>query len=27
VLGIAASVWIAGLGGLWALVAAWPRGR
>ena len=27
VLGIAASVWIAGLGGLWALLAAWPRRR
>ncbi|MBS0201054.1 MAG: ubiquinone biosynthesis regulatory protein kinase UbiB [Proteobacteria bacterium] len=27
VLGIPASAWIAGLGGLWALLAAWPRGR
>lgn len=24
---VPASVWIAGLGGLWALLAAWPRGR
>lgn len=24
---IPASAWIAGLGGLWALLAAWPRGR
>jgi len=23
--GISAAVWIAGLGGLWALIAAWPR--
>ncbi len=27
VLGIPASAWIAGLGGLWALLAAWPRRR
>ena len=27
ILGIPASAWIAGLGGVWALVAAWPRGR
>ncbi|MCR6663992.1 MAG: ubiquinone biosynthesis regulatory protein kinase UbiB [Luteimonas sp.] len=26
-LGIPASSWIAGVGGLWALVAAWPRAR
>jgi ubiquinone biosynthesis protein len=25
VFGVSAAVWIAGLGGLWALVAAWPR--
>ena len=25
--GIPAAVWIAGLGGVWALVAAWPRRR
>ncbi|PNS08657.1 ubiquinone biosynthesis regulatory protein kinase UbiB [Solilutibacter silvestris] len=25
--GIPASAWIAGLGGLWALLAGWPRGR
>ncbi|MGN6153362.1 MAG: ubiquinone biosynthesis regulatory protein kinase UbiB [Lysobacteraceae bacterium] len=25
VLGVPASAWIAGLGGLWALIAAWPR--
>jgi ubiquinone biosynthesis protein len=24
-LGVPAAAWIAGLGGLWALVAAWPR--
>ena len=24
---IPASSWIAGLGGLWALLAAWPRGK
>jgi ubiquinone biosynthesis protein len=25
VFGVSAAVWIAGLGGLWALIAAWPR--
>jgi ubiquinone biosynthesis protein len=25
VLGVQAAVWIAGLGGAWALLAAWPR--
>ena len=24
-LGVPVSTWIAGLGGLWALLAAWPR--
>jgi ubiquinone biosynthesis protein len=24
-LGVPAAAWIAGLGGLWALIAAWPR--
>ena len=26
-LGIPAATWVAGLGGLWALIAAWPRRR
>ena len=27
IVGIPVATWVAGLGGLWALVAAWPRRR